>query len=236
MRRSRWFAFILVLILGIGMPSGAGAQLQDRPALQTKMESLRAQIQAKERMFLAASAEDLNAFAEFLKQSDTGMARLMPRERYDGALLIRGGGSYYSFAKLTNEYGYGSDIGLEQGRLRVGFAGADFGFLTTLGDIAIDGVAAEHPGVSFLAQFKTPSAESDARDQYRRAGVGFEADGFTYTSSLNATLDATYALRSVNYDISDVLVVFRITRQDADDSLILVWKILKTFPVPQLAR
>lgn len=204
--------------------------------MRAKMESLRAKIQVKEKVLLAASAEDLAAFAQFLREPDTGMARLMPREKYDGKLLTRGGGAYYSFARLTNEFGAGSDIGLEQGHLRVGFVGADFGFLTSLGDVAIDSVTAVQPGVSLLAEFKTPSAEPDAREQYRRAGTGFEADGFTYRSFLPPTVNTTYAVRSVNYLASDLLVVFRVTRQDADGSLILVWKILKTFPVPQLAQ
>jgi hypothetical protein len=236
MPRSIWLSSFLISILVFGVSIGASPQLQDRSALQAKMESLRAQIQAKEKVFLSPSAEDLAAFAGFLRQPDTGMARLMPRETYDGKLLIRGGGAYYSFARLTNEYGLGSDIGLEQGQLRVGFAGADFGFLTSLGDLAIDSVTAEQPGVSLLAEFKTPSAEAEAREQYRRAGAGFEADGFTYRSFLPASLNTTYALRSVDYGVSDLLVAFRVTRKDADGSLTLVWTILKKFSVPQLAQ
>jgi hypothetical protein len=114
--------------------------------------------------------------------------------------------------------------------------GADFGFLTSLGDIAIDGINVEVPGVSLLAEFQTPSAESDAREQYRRAGVGFEANGFIYRSFLPARVDTTYAVRSINYFVSDVLVVFRVTGEDTDGSLTLVWKTLKKFPVPHLAR
>lgn len=234
MQRSTWFASFLVPILVFGASIEAKAQLQDRSNLQSKMESLHTQIQAKEKVFLAPSAEDLATFGEFLRQPDTGIARLMPRETYDGKLLIRGGGAYYSFARMTNETGFGSEIGLEQGQLRVGFAGADFGFLTSLGDVAIESVTAEQRGVSLLAEFKTPSAEPDAREQQRRSGTGFEADGFTYRNVLPANLNTTYAVRAINYRLSDLLVVFRITRQDSDGSLILVWKILKRFPVPQL--
>jgi hypothetical protein len=235
MPRSRWFApFLVILVFGVSI--GASAQLQDRSELQAKMESQRAQIQAKEKVFLAPSSEDLAAFAGYLRQPDTGMARLMPRETYDGKLLIRGGGAYYSFAWLTNEYGAGSDIGLEQGQLRVGFAGANFGFLTSLGDLAIDNVTMGTPGFGFLAEFKAPSTEPDAREQQRRTGTGFEADGFRYRNVLPATVNTTYALRSINYVVSDVLVAFRLTRQDADGSLILVWKMLKAYPVPKLAQ
>jgi hypothetical protein len=41
-------------------------------------------------------------------------------------------------------------------------------------------------------------------------------------------------LRAINYRVSDVLVAFRVIRQDADGSMILLWKMLKTFPTPEL--
>ena len=213
----------------------AAAQSPDRAELQLKIESLRDQVQKKQTIFLAPSAEDLAAYSEFLKQPDTGMARLMPREKYENTLLIRGGGAYYSFARLTNEYGFGSDIELQRGRLSVGFAGADFGFLTSLGDVPLDTVMADQVGVRFLSSFVTPLPEPEARVQQRRASDGFQADGFNYRDSVEAALNTTYALRSVGYNRSDLLVAVRVTRQDADGSLILVWKILRKYPVPRLA-
>jgi hypothetical protein len=231
---SRLFRSLLFITVISGLSLAVCAQVQNRTDLRSKIESLRASIQAKEQIFLAPSAEDLSSFAEFLRQPGTGMARLMPREKYDGLLLLRGGGAYYSFTKQNNEYGSGSDIGLEQGTLSVGFAGADFGLLTSLGNVAIEGITEESGGVGYLAGFSAPSAESDAREQQLRAGSGFEVDGFTYRRNLPALLSSTYALRSIIYSVSDVLVVFKVTRQDTDGSLVFVWKILKRFPVPQL--
>jgi hypothetical protein len=43
-------------------------------------------------------------------------------------------------------------------------------------------------------------------------------------------------LRSINYSDSDVLVAFRVLRKDTDGSLIIAWKMLKEYPVPDLAR
>ena len=232
--------FLLVSLIVIsafalaGAPKAA-AQSPDRVEILLKIESLRGQLQTKESRFLAPSADDLAAFSEFLKQPDTGMARLMPREKYDGNLLTVGGGAFYSFARLTNEYGFGSDIELEQGKLRVGFAGADFGFLAALGDIPIDSLSADQMGVQYLLSFNTPVLEPGARAEQRRAGEGFQVDGVAYRSFLDAGVNTTYALRSINYRVSDLLVVFRVTRQDTDGSLILVWKILRKFPAPQLA-
>jgi hypothetical protein len=115
-------------------------------------------LQALERLFLGPSEEDRAAYAEFLRQPDTGLIRLLPREVYESevykknnkTLTIRGGGAYYSFTRLTHEYGYGSDIQLESGDLSVGFAGANYGMLTTLGDVPLDEITIEHPSVRFI--------------------------------------------------------------------------------------
>jgi hypothetical protein len=183
---------------------------------------------------LAPAPEDLAAFAAFLSQPQTGLIRLLPRETYEDYLNIRGGGAYYSFARLTHEYGYGSDIELELGYLSVGFAGADFGFLTNLGDVPIDTVTTSTPAVQYLASFTTPTNEPDARIQQQRAGTGFTVGSYSYIDRMKATQSTSYAVRSVCYRDSDVLVAFRVVRFDADGSAILVWKVLQTFPVPPL--
>ena len=43
-------------------------------------------------------------------------------------------------------------------------------------------------------------------------------------------------LRSFHFDDTDVLVAFRIVRQDEDGSVILHWKLLKKFPAPKSIR
>ena len=141
---------------------------------------------------------------------------------------------YYSFARLTHEYGYGSDIELQQNRFSVGFAGADFGFLTRLGKVAIEEVTLDHPAAQFLSTFTAPTAEPGARDQQKRAAAGFDVNGFTYKDSVPFKRKNSYLLRSIGYRVSDLLVGFRIVTQDDDGSVVIVWKILKKFPMPQL--
>jgi hypothetical protein len=46
----------------------------------------------------------------------------------------------------------------------------------------------------------------------------------------------SYVLRSIDYARSDLLVAFRIVRQDSDGSVVLLWKLLKKYPTPALAR
>lgn len=220
----------------------AFGQTQSRAEVLKDIETKRAELATLEKQFLAPSAEDRAAYAEFLTQPDTGLIRLLPREKFDrdankaAALTIRGGGAYYSFVRLTHEYGYGSDLELYAGYLSVGFAGADYGMLTTLDGVRLEDVSTELPGGMFLARYKAVTNEPDARIEQRRFGTGTVIDGVSYKERLPVEVGATYLLRSINFEKSDVLVAFRVVRQDTDGSLIIAWKMLEKYPTPKLAR
>jgi hypothetical protein len=231
-------AVALTLVCVQLMCVGVLAQTGERSKAAAEIESLREQIKVREAALLAPSDEDRRAHAEFLAQPDTGLVRLLPREKWDSKLSMRGDGAYYSFERLTHEYGYGSDIELAQDQLSVGFAGADFGFMVSLGVAPVDNVSEETEAVQFMASFKTPSAEPEARASHRQFAhhAGLQAGRWTYKSRLPAVEGQTYALRSVNYDRSDLLVAFRVVRKDTDGSVVLLWKVLKKYPKPVLER
>ncbi|HYP30189.1 MAG TPA: hypothetical protein VE262_26015 [Blastocatellia bacterium] len=229
------FAMILTSVIFAG-PSSAAAQTESRAEVEKKIEALRAQLSRLEKEFLEPSAEDRAAFAAFLRQPDTGLTRLLPREKYGQKLTIPGGGYVYSFRRLTHEYGYGSDISLEQDRFKVGFAGADYGFFVNLGDIPLQGVTLDHPGLQYLVEYKVPASPGEMHREKRRAGSLFEANGFKYGDSVAAVNNTTYALRSIEPQDADTLIAFRVVRRDADGSLTLLWKVLKRFPAPHVAR
>ena len=214
------------------------AQSTKRDDLIREIESLRSQLKVREDALLEPSTEDRESFAEFLGQKDTGLIRLLPREEYDykKKLTINGGGAYYSFSRLTHEYGYGSDISLERGELSVGFAGADYGMMANLGDIPLDDVRVEAPGVEMLASLSPPTLLPKARIEQRRSSEGIQVANILYRSYLPVVINSTYILRSINYDSSDVLVAFRVVRKDTDGSLILAWKMLRKGDVPKLER
>jgi hypothetical protein len=226
----------LLLLTVLIASSVAFAQSSERDQLVKEIESWQEQIKAKEKILLAPSNEDSLAYAEFLSQPDAGLIRLLPREKYDGKLSLRGGGAYYSFTKLAQEYGDSSDIALEQNNFSVGFHGADFGYLCMLGDVPLEEVTLEHTGAQFLLNYAAPSIEAEARSAARRAYTDFQVGGFTYKSRLPVKINATYLLRSISYDDADSLVAFRAVRKDTDGSVILAWKMLKRFPKPQLIR
>lgn len=212
------------------------AQAGERARAAAEIESLREQIKAKEAVLLAPSKEDREAYAEFLAQPHTGLVRLLPREKWINKLSTNGDGAFYSFVLLKHEYGQGSDIMLEGGQFQAGFAGADFAFLVNLGDMPLENILPETEGVRTLAAFQPPSAEPEARGQQRRAGEGFKDGERSYSNRMPAVVNNTYALRSISYDRSDVLVAFRVVRSDDDGSAVLLWKLLRTFPKPLLQR
>lgn len=228
---------MIVLVLSA---FSALAQTQSRDDVIKDIEAKRAELAVLEQKVLAVADSDRSEFAAFLSQPKTGIIRLLPRETYDGnakrALAIRGGGAYYSFVRKTHEYGYGSDIELAQENLSVGFAGADYGLLLNLGDVSLDQVANDHVATRALLDYTPPVREAEVRAEFRKLWQGIELSGFTFKGRIPAKVSNTYLLRSISMDTSDTLVVFRVVRKDTDGSLILVYKVLKTFPKPKMER
>jgi hypothetical protein len=220
----------------------AFGQTPSRAEVLNDIETKRAELAKLETQFLSPSAEDRAAYAEFLARPNTGLIRLLPRETFDpdankkSGMTTRGGGSFYSFARLTHEYGYGSDINLYSGYLSVGFAGACYGMLIRLEGARLEDISSGLPGVAFLAKYSAVTTEPDARVEQRRFQTGTVIDGATYKERVPVEVGATYVLRSINFDFSDVLVAFRVVRQDTDGSLIIAWRMLEKYPMPKLAR
>lgn len=190
-----------------------------------------------DRVALAPPAEDAGRFAALLSQPDTGLVKLLPREKFEGKLGVRGGGAYYSFAHLVHEYRYGSDLSLEQGRFTTGFAGADFGFIFDLGEMPLEDVTADVEPVRFLASFSAPAAEPEARKIQRRLHDGYQHGWFVYRERVPAVVGHTYVVRSVHYRLSDMLVAFSVVREDeATGGVVLLWRLLKKFPATDLVK
>jgi len=219
------------------------AQTQSRDDLLKEISAKLAELLKLEKAFLAPSEEDQAKYAEFLRLPDTGLIRLLPRETFDTGnsaekqqLVIRGGGAFYSFKERTHEYKNSTAIGLEQGQLMTIFAGANYAMLANVGDVPLENFSLESTAAQILAQHTPAIDEPHARVEQRRYMDGTTIDGISYKSRLPLRLNSTYVLRSVLYDTSDAMVAFRVVRVDNDDSAIILWKLLKKYPTPYLAR
>ena len=235
-----YFATGLMIVLVLSAFS-ISAQTQSRDDVIKELETKRAELAALEQKILAVADSDRSDFAAFLSAPQTGIFRLLPREVYMGntkrGLAHPGGGALYSFVKATHAPDpVGYDIQLDQGTLSVGFAGADFGLMLNLGDTPLDQIVSEHEAVRALLAYRPPAAEADARTAHMTLWQGMDLSGVVFKNRLPAKVSNTYLLRSILYNDSDIAVAFRIIRKDTDGSLIIIYKVLKNYPVPKLQR
>ena len=222
---------LITLLLG-----AVSSFAQSRDDLLKQFEAKRTELAALQKQILEPLEEDRTTLADFLKLPDTGLMRLLPRENYGNDIGIRGGGTYYSFTDRNHEYSNSSDITLERGHLRSGFAGANYGMLTTLGDVSLENVGLETAAAQILASHTPPTEEPQARVEQRRTSEGAVINGASFKNHLPLKANSTYLLRSINYSGSDTLVAFKVVRIDNDNSAVIVWKLLKKYPIPYLAR
>jgi hypothetical protein len=219
--------FVFVLLFG---PIVFGQELTREQKLQ-KIDELNNQIKLLEESVIQPDEKDLKQ----AQKEGFSAFRILPREKYDRKLTIQGGGSYYSFTTKSHDYQKISQIGLEQNNLKVGFAGADYGFLADLGEMPLADINKETAGVNFLVNYKPPTNEPDVRLEQRKAW-NYEVDGVFYKTHVPAVVAHSYVLRAISFDKADVLVAFKIYRKDADGSLIIFWKLIENFEKPILAR
>jgi len=197
---------------------------QGRQSSLDQFNSLKATAASIERLVLAPSDEDI-AVAE---EGNATAVRLLPRETYDTSFTsIRGGGSYYSFFYRIHDYGYGSDVGLEQGRFRAGFVMAD------LGDVPLSSVSRTTKGVSGLANYALAKSPDFTLEYNQAASNSLKLEDTTYSLGLKAVVGNTYIVRSISPDYYDVLVAFKVLRQDSDKSLILLWRLIEQYDTPR---
>ena len=228
--------FVLTLVIASLNVTAQTAQPKTRDDIVKEIEAKRAEIAALEPQLLAVSDADRQEFAAFLNQPQTGIIRLLPREKYTKLVTLNGGGGYYSFVRATHEYGYGSDIALESGMLSVGFVGADYGMILNLGDVPLEQVTDEQRGVRALLDYTPPVKEADVRRLQQQVWQGVELAGMNFKNRVSAKVSNTYLLRSISFERSDLLVALRVVREDSDGSFVLVFKMLKKFPTPELER
>jgi hypothetical protein len=139
-----------------------------------------------------------------------------------------------------------SDLGLAGDVFRVGFAGSVLGVITMLGDVPLEGLGPENPGVNSLAKVAPPSSLAEAREQYRRNSAGFRAAGNRCGLTAPVRAGSTYVLRSTTYKFGDyldtkrklydVLIAFRVVGTTADGGVTLLWKEMSRQKTPKIIK
>lgn len=109
------------------------------------------------------------------------------------------------------------------------------GLIADLGDIDIDTVSIKHKAFEFLNDYDPKQKRQAIMEQSKVLAAGITADGLTFTNAAQVKAGSTYALRSVIYRYHedgaprpnrgfDQSVVFKVVGQEADGSVIIIWK------------
>jgi hypothetical protein len=228
--RRKIMRYLMLSLLLVVLFSAAAAQTREQ--VMAEYETLKQRAEQLENMILQPGKEDTNA----ARLENAEVFRILPRGKYAEHLFNRGGGAFYSFTKRSHSYNQTPQITLEQNQFGVGFAGADYGFISDLGEIPLSEINRESSGVRYLAEYQPPTEDAKARAENSKIRNGLEVEGQIYKRRVPAIIGHSYVLRAISFDEADVLVAFKVHRQDADGSLIIFWKLIQNFEKPLLAR
>jgi hypothetical protein len=222
--------YLLVVFLVV-LVFSATTFAQTRQQAMQDIAKLKEQAKILENVILSPDKQDI----EMAQKENVNVFRILPREKYRNALFTREGGAYYSFTNLSHIIDRPSQLGFEQNYLSAGFAGANYGFMTDLGEISLADVGEKIKGFNFLIEYQPPAHILDARIEQEKSR-GFDFEGTNFKNRLPVIAGHSYLLRSINYDNADVMVAFKVQRKDVDGSLIIFWKLIKQFDKPILIR
>lgn len=194
---------------------------------------------------LEAYKTDEQVYSNFLKTKKTGIFKLINLPNCGGienpisnqTCLFES----YSISHLANSFSFRDgrhsrfgDLSLRGDKL-VTSPHIALSFMTKMGDIPIENVSLDSPGVRFVAAFEPSEKLQIANEQAfqfdkgRLEGENMYARGFKKVAK-----DTTYVLRSHGYDVEsatgrpdDVIVVFRVIRIDDNGDVTIVWKELQ---------
>ena len=193
---------------------------------------------------LYPSATEKATFASILREDGTGITRLLPFCDVDPRVLdvrgscaddlpqIPGRGAYYSFKTENHEARSVSDLTLNNNEFRVGFAQNAVGTITALGDVPLEELTPESSAVAPLLLLAPAKTLYEMVGIYEQSRSVLASAHHAYFTTAPAQPNTTYVLRSTIYNQkgrkpSDVIVAFRVTRQDADGSVTILWKQLR---------
>lgn len=226
--------------LGYGPDGRSNFDRKDPYAFDTKTD-----LSAQWEQILRPTRAERATHAQFLKHPHVGLVRLLSHSKVVtiddlskgtlNTLRFPGGGAFYSFTRL-NHSPWRADLKLKDGNLEVAFGPDVIGAVTTLGDVPIDSLTPGSPGVSTLATYAPPLERNQAQSDYERFEGGLTLSGYTFWTQVPVHENTTYALRSIAYGRSDLLIAIRVVKQNADGSVLLLWKRMDKFSTPKLSK
>lgn len=214
---------------------------------------------------LVPNKEDLKKYAQFLRQSNTGLLKLIADKGCaENTNIVNasevclkysmpGAGSSFSFRTANYRIRRLSDLTYTDDSFQsLGILA--HAILVNVGDIPLEQISLQTKGLTFLNDFQTVTDFDKAKEIDRQFIEGIEKDGFVYRRGLFAKENTTYILRSIAYrgnyyraidgvlydeldfdKRKDVTIAFRIIRRD-EESVTIIWKQLAEKDSPKVKR
>ena len=214
---------------------------------------------------LAPNKEDLKKYAQFLRQSNTGLLKLIADKGCaENTIIVNasedclkysmpGAGSSFSFRTANYRIRRLSDLTYTDDSFQSSGILAH-AILVNVGDIPLEQISLQTKGLKFLTEFQTVTDFDKAKEIDRQFIEGIEKDGFIYRRGLFAKENTTYILRSIAYrgnyyraidgflydeldfdKRKDITIAFRIIHRD-EESVTIIWKQLAEKDAPKVKR
>ncbi len=233
---------------------------------RTKIEPLYRRPGKKELRVVQPDQQDLRNHSAFLNQRDTGIFKLVPDQGCaDNTNVViasaeclkyefPGSGSSYSIRIENYRIPRLADITFD-GENLVAKGVLLVAMFVEIGDVPVESVDLTSKGLGYLKEFNPPEDAETAFAVGRMFIAGIEHGGYVYGRLIKAKKNSTFALRSIAYrgkqlravagvtydemhfdNRRDIIIAFRIVRQEPDKSITVVWKKLQDKKSPNLKK
>lgn len=256
-------SFIIIVLLSSSICVSAQRQLFHA---QNALQQLYRKPTSDELKLIAPNPGDLQKYAAFLKQSNTGLIKLINDAgcSENSKIIVAtaeclkfkfpGAGSSYSFRTESYRLPRLADLTFTDNSFQA--TGIHLhGIFVNIGDIPLEQVSLNTPSVKNLLKFEPSTEFRNAAKIDKVLSSGVVIDGFIYRRALYAKENTTFVLRSIayrgksyravkgitynelNFDKRrDVIVIFRIIRTHRDRSISILWKKLSDEKAAKLKR
>lgn len=206
---------------------------------------------------ITPSKEDFETHKDFLKKSNRGLAKIFPDPKCSSefvidlanpqcaeALSMPGRGAYFSFRVERNFPFPYADIHFDDRNFKAG-GKSELGIIADLGEVDIENLDLFSREIAFARAFKPAKTEAEIRAQEVQVNQGFAEKGFIYSSKAAAKVNHTYVVRTVAFRHNeqffndkrvDILVVFRVLKQDSDGAVTFIWRRLEKDGSPRITK
>lgn len=212
-----------------------------------------APIDPKEKKLVEPDVADLVAFRDVLSKPGYRIVKLLDSKCEtgtdrrvvniaDGCLrTIPGDGADFSFRRRDYSIAETADLKIKNGKF---VAGSVFiqGLMVSLGTLEIEKIDLHSEGAKYLASFEPATDCDGAKAQTAEINGGIINGRSLISAMTEIKPNQTYVLRSIAYRVNlqvedkrrDIIVAFKVVRQDEEGNVTLIWKELQNKESPKL--